>query len=312
MNILITGGTGSLGTKLVDILSTRSDVNITILSRDAHKQAIMLARYPQIRAVLGDIRDRESIMQACEDQDIVVHAAAIKRVERGATDAREFYSVNIQGTLNVAEACRANNVTKALFISSDKACQPTNYYGATKMVGEHLWLVQNNATRHTEFSALRYGNVVESNGSVWHVWQRRLEQNLPLIVRAPEPTRFFLSLDQAAAMVINSLLHMRGGEIFVPGKVRSFSLWDLARIMQAEELWIKEPLGSSEKQHEILVAETEYVEPADDIEEFCGLQLWRIWPKSTPVIYETPPMFHSLEAVQMTGNEVMQRLQNNT
>jgi len=235
-NVLITGGTGSLGSQLIPAFLAEGYF-VSIVSRDPHKQAIQQARHPEVRYILADIRDRERMFRACENQDIVIHAAALKRVERGDTDAREYHSTNVGGTLNVAEACRMNGVNKAIFISSDKAVEPVNLYGMTKAIGERVWLAENSPYSITKFSALRYGNVVESNGSVWHIWQRRIEQGLPLIVREPEPTRFFLSLDNAVSYVQFTIKHMHGAEIFVPASVRTFSLWELAREMQAQKYW---------------------------------------------------------------------------
>lgn len=301
-NVLITGGTGSLGSRLIPTFLAEGYF-VTIVSRDPHKQAIQQAKHPEVKYILADVRDRETMLRACENQDIVVHAAALKRLERGDTDTREYHSVNVGGTLNVAEACRITGVEKAIFISSDKSVESVNLYGMTKAIAERIWLAENTTYRATKFSALRYGNVVESNGSVWHIWQRRIEQDLPLIVRKPEPTRFFLSLADAVNYVQFTIAHMLGGEIFVPARVKAFSLWELAREMQNQDQWEYAPLLPTEKQHEILVAHTEYVEPVEDND-----LMWRIWPSKTPTIYETAPMFNSLEARRMTGKEVIARL----
>jgi len=301
-NVLITGGTGSLGSQLIPTFLAEGYF-VTIISRDPHKQAIQQAKHPEVKYILADIRDREAMLRACEGQDIVIHAAALKRMERGDTDAREYHSVNVGGTLNVAEACRLAGVEKAIFISSDKAVEAVNLYGMTKAVGERIWLAENTPYRATKFSALRYGNVVESNGSVWHVWQRRIEQGLPLVVRTPEPTRFFLSLADAVGYVQFTIKHMQGGEIFVPASVKAFSLWELAREMQHQKYWEYAPLLATEKQDEILAAHTEYVEPVKG-----ETLMWRIWPYRTPTVYETAQMFHSLEAQRLTGKEVIARL----
>ena len=303
-NVLITGGTGSLGSQLIPAFLAEGYF-VSIVSRDPHKQAIQQAKYPDVRYILADIRDRETMLRACEIQDIVVHAAALKRIERGDTDTREYHSVNVGGTLNVAEACRITGVEKAVFIGSDKLVESVNLYGMTKAIGEKIWLAENTPYRATQFSALRYGNVVESNGSVYHIWQRRIEQGLPIVVRTPEPTRFFLSLDNAVSYVLFTIKHMQGGEIFVPASVKAFSLWELARAMQPQAEWQYAPLLPTEKQHEILVAHTEYVEPVENEE-----LMWRIWPQRTPTIYETAPMFNSLEAQRLTSQEIIARLSN--
>jgi UDP-N-acetylglucosamine 4,6-dehydratase len=302
---LISGGTGSLGVALVPVF-LQQNYEVTILSRDFHKQEKLLAQHPSVHTILADICDRDAMLRACEGQDIVVHAAAIKAVNRGDTDARTYYRVNILGTMNVAEACRLNGVAKALFIGSDKQVMPTNFYGMTKSVGSCLWLAEQSPYSPTKFSCVRYGNVVQSNGSVWHVWQDRIAKGLPLIVREPEPTRFFLSLADAVKIVTDALRVMNGGEVFVPSYVPSFSLWDLARKLQPESQWQKEPLGATEKQHEILVAPTEFVEPIFG----QNTDLWRVLPRVSPKVQQTMDMFCSATpSLRLTADEVIKRLQ---
>jgi UDP-N-acetylglucosamine 4,6-dehydratase len=305
MRTLITGGTGSLGQALIPVFLQHGDT-VTVLSRNPHKQAELLNKYPTVHAILGDICDRETMLRACQGQDVVVGAAANKRVERGDTDAREYYRVNVMGALNTAEACRMNGVGKAVFISSDKCVSPCNTYGMTKALGERLWLAEQSAYSPTKFSCVRYGNVVQSNGSVWHVWQDRIAKGLPLIVREPEPTRFFLSLADAVKIVTDALRVMNGGEVFVPSYVPSFSLWDLARKLQPESQWQKEPLGATEKQHEILVAPTEFVEPIFG----QNTDLWRVLPRISPKVQQTMDMFCSATpSLRLTADEVIKRLQ---
>jgi UDP-N-acetylglucosamine 4,6-dehydratase len=302
---LISGGTGSLGTALVPVF-LQQGYEVTILSRDFHKQEKLLAQHPSVRAILADICDRDAMLRACEGQDIVVHAAALKAVNRGETDTRMYHRVNVLGTLNVAEACRINGIDKALFISSDKACASATRYGTTKKIGEDLWLAEQTTHNITKFSCVRYGNVVASNGSVWHVWQDRIAKGLPLIVREPEPTRFFLSLADAVKIVTDALRVMNGSEVFVPSYVPSFSLWDLARKLQPESQWQKEPLGATEKQHEILVAPTEFVEPIFG----QNTDLWRVLPRVSPKVQQTMDMFCSATpSLRLSADEVIKRLQ---
>jgi FlaA1/EpsC-like NDP-sugar epimerase len=303
-NILVVGGTGSLGQALVPVF-LQQGYEVTIVSRDFHKQDKLTTQYPSIHTILADICDRDATLHACENQDIVVHAAAIKAVHHGDTDTRMYHRVNVMGTMNVAEACRLNGIEKAVFISSDKALGPTTY-GITKALGERLWLAEQTIHNITKFSCVRYGNVVQSNGSVWHVWQERIAKGLPLIVREPEPTRFFLSLADAVKIVTDALRVMNGSEVFVPAYVPSFSLWDLARKLQPESQWQKEPLGATEKQHEILVAPTEFVEPIFG----QNTDLWRVLPRVSPKVQQTMDMFCSATpSLRMTADEVIKRLQ---
>ena len=307
MRILITGGTGSLGTQLCKAFHAEGHF-VTVVSRNPHTQALLLAQpYAPQKVILADVCNPEAMLDACAEQDVVIHAAALKRVERGDSDAREYYRVNVNGTLNVAMACRKQGVISALFISSDKACEPCTTYGITKAIAERLWLAEQNqpvATNPTHFACLRYGNVVESNGSVWHLWRNEKMYKRHLVVREPEPTRFFLSLADAVTLVKLSLLYMRGGEIFVPAQVPGFNLWDLAKEIEADTTkWQTLPLLPTEKQHEVLVAPTEYAEPVEQTDA-----MWRILLNRTKDLQVTPSNFSSATAKRLSGAEVIARL----
>lgn len=307
MNVLITGGTGSLGRALTRHFY--ADHNITILSRDPHKQTAMKQDFPNAKYVLGDICDRELMLDLCGEVDTVIHAAALKIVGDAQTNKKEYMRVNVLGALNVAEASRLNGVEKAILISSDKACMPVNFYGKTKALAEDLWLAQNSVYRDSMFTCLRYGNVVSSNGSVWHVWNNAIKNGQNIIVKKPEPTRFMLTMNQAVGLVDGTLKIMRGGEIIVPGKVPSFSLFDLANEMQPDSSkWTFEELLPSEKQHEIMVAETEYYEPTGYSAN--GLDFWRVLPNKTQVYQEVSPLFNSAEARKINGKQVVELLKN--
>jgi len=187
---------------------------------------------------------------------------------------------------------------------------PVTTYGHTKALAERLVLAQNTPYRHTKFSVLRYGNVVSSNGSVYNIWKQNIAQGLPIIVKRPEPTRFILTMDQAVAMVMKSLEIMNGGEVFVPGKVPAFSVWDLANEMQPDTAkWIMEDLLPSEKIHEYMLASTEHIEPVT--EDFTGINLWKIDNSKVPTSYEIPPMFYSAEAKRISGKDVIKLLNAN-
>lgn len=293
MKVLITGGTGSLGQVLSEAFLANGD-QVTVLSRDPHKQAVMKEWLPKASYLLADIGCRESIMCACHGQDIVIGAAALKRVERGETDPREYLRVNVLGAMNTVEAARLCGARKALLISTDKSVEPTTFYGKTKSTAEAIWVANNNGTK---CAALRYGNVVNSNGSVWHVWQDQIAKGLSLTVRDPEPTRFILTIEQAVQLVMDALRWMDGGEIFVPKGVPAFSLHELARNLQLEEQWCREPLGPGEKQHEILVAQGEYVEDVKG-----SRLLAKVWPKLRSDYI--PDEFCSRTAHRLDANEV--------
>lgn len=302
-SVLITGGTGTLGTALTRAFLGRQ-YHVTVLSRDPHHQAIFKDRYPAVRTVLADICDRAAVLDACTGQDIVIHAAALKRVDTGETEIAEFTRVNIEGTRIVAECCEQALVEKALFISSDKAVQPLNFYGVTKAAGERLWCGANGGRARwtTRFTAVRYGNVMGSNGSVLQLWRSRLAAGQPIVVREPGTTRFFMAVEDAVGVVLQALYAMHGGEIFVPRHTPAFALYDLARKVQPDERqWQRQPLGGREKQHERLVAPGECVEPYSD--DFV-----RVWPQEAGG-FEVAQEFCSEHAARLSGDEVIRRLE---
>ena len=296
--ILITGGTGSLGRELSLTLLAQGH-QVTILSRDPHKQAALRNNplFKQAKFVLTDICEYPDVVRACEDQDVIVHTAADKILQMGETDPREVIRVNVNGTETVAEAAIHQGIKKCLFISSDKSPNSSNAYGATKRLGEAIWLSCDRVYRHA-FTALRYGNVCDSAGAVWGIWRDLAAKGLPLTVREPEPTRFFLRKKDAVQLVLWALDEMKGGEILIPANLPAFSLWDLARELQPEATWIREPLGQGEKQHEVLVATEEGVRRLND-------HFWTVAHG-----FEPPDrrIFCSATAPQMTGREVVERL----
>jgi FlaA1/EpsC-like NDP-sugar epimerase len=268
MNVLVTGGTGSLGSVLVPEF-LRLGYNVSILNKDSHKQALARKLYKNhnIRWYLGDICDRDLLMDATRGQDIVVAAAAIKRIEMCAEFSREAMRVNADGTYNTARACVANRVRKCLLISSDKAAESSTFYGSTKHIAEGIWLNHDNGDNQ-QFAAIRWGNCLNSQGSVWGLWSKAKLENKPLIVRDPEPTRFVLNLKYAKKLALDALgiMYKHSKCIFVPGDLPAFSLWDLAKAIEPDEyLWTWQSLLTGEKQHEVLLAKNEYAKQASDL-----------------------------------------------
>lgn len=258
--ILITGGTGSLGTALVSKWYAEGH-QITVLSRNPHRQEAMESQFPQVRFILADICNEGEVYRACIGQDILVHAAALKQVNTGEYHPSEFARVNVQGAITVAEAWHRTHCIvgadyspvlprKALFISSDKACSALNTYGSSKKISESVF-------RKYDYSAIRYGNVVESNGSFLHKWKQAIAEGRPIRVREPEPTRFLLKMNDAVALIEDALdLIDRGGNgIFVPHGLKAFSIWQAAAALKVPLEY--EPLLPYEKRHEQLVAEGE-------------------------------------------------------
>jgi len=260
--VLITGGTGSFGKKYVKTLLERySPKKIIIYSRDELKQFEMQQSYDQecMRYFIGDVRDKERLTQAMNGVDFVIHAAALKQVPAAEYNPMECIKTNINGAENVISAALANNVEKVIALSTDKAANPINLYGATKLVSDKLFVAANNISggHKTTFSVVRYGNVVGSRGSVVPFFEKLIKDGaMALPVTHEEMTRFWITLQDGVDFVLKDFQRMLGGEIFIP-KIPSMRILDLAKAM-APELEINiVGIRPGEKLHEIMC-------PADD------------------------------------------------
>ncbi len=232
--ILVTGGTGTFGRAFVRrLLADPQWTAVMSYARDEVKAAQVVQEFggsKPFKAFIGDVRDPARLRTAMHGVDVVVHAAALKRVDVGAYSPSELVATNIYGTMNVIEAAIASGVGRVVVISSDKAVSATNIYGATKYCAE-TFAVQSNAygyPRGTKVCAVRYGNIVGSRGSVFHIWRDQVEKGLPLTITDARMTRFVMTIEQAVDLVLFSLDTMRGGEVFVP-KLPSASMVDLAQ-----------------------------------------------------------------------------------
>jgi len=259
--VLVTGGTGSFGKKFVEImLNDYHPRRLVIFSRDELKQHDMRASgldHPSLRYFLGDVRDQTRLERAFAGVTIVVHAAALKQVPACEYNPFEAVQTNVIGARNVIDAAINQGVQRTLALSTDKAVNPINIYGATKLCAEKMF-VQANAyagSQDTRFSCARYGNVVGSRGSVIPVFQDQ-KRSGRITITDPRMTRFWLTLDQGVRFVISSIEQMHGGEIFVP-KIPSMRLMDLAQTIapgcEIETIGIR----PGEKLHEVLVSEDE-------------------------------------------------------
>lgn len=271
MRILITGGTGSLGNALVPLLLAGTSADrIIIYSRDEQKQQEMAARLPDSRMVymLGDVRDRERLAMAMHGVDTVIHAAALKIVPRGEFDPSEFVKTNIIGADNVIHAALAAGVSRVLAISTDKAVAPVNLYGATKLAAEKLFVAANAYRRFPfqRFAVVRYGNVAGSRGSVIPLWRAFVASGRPLPVTAMGMTRFWITLPEAAHVVLQALEGMTGGEVFVP-KMPAFRLEDLMVAFGTRVRPVAIGMRPGEKLHEdlITVHESTSVHETDNV-----------------------------------------------
>lgn len=259
--VLITGGTGSFGKSFASaVLNKFKPRKLIIYSRDELKQFEMRHRfdeaaYPALRYFIGDIRDRERLYRAFDGVDVVIHAAALKQVPAAEYNPMEAIKTNVWGASNVIDAAIDRNVKRVIALSTDKAVNPVNLYGATKLCSDKLFVAANNYSgpHGTLFSVVRYGNVVGSRGSVIPFFLNARKTGV-IPVTDKRMTRFWITLDQAVAFVLRSLEMMEGGEIFVP-KIPSMSLMDLAEAIApgCEKRIVG--IRPGEKLHEVMVTE---------------------------------------------------------
>jgi len=260
MKILITGGTGSLGKRLVQtLLDTHPPERLVVFSRDEWKQHEMSREldHPCMRYFIGNVRDRARLYRAFSGIDVVIHAAAMKQVPTAEYNPFEAIKTNILGAQNVIDATIDCKVKKIIALSSDKAVNPINLYGATKLCSDKLFIAANHyAGKHnTKFSVVRYGNVVGSRGSVIPFFQRQAVTGT-LSITDKCMTRFWITLDQAVEFVIESLRRMNGGEVFIP-KIPSMRIVDLAEAICPECKLKEVGIRPGEKLHEVMI-------PADE------------------------------------------------
>ncbi|MEK6531440.1 MAG: UDP-N-acetylglucosamine 4,6-dehydratase (inverting) [Deltaproteobacteria bacterium] len=256
--ILITGGTGSFGKRLTKkILSKYKPKKVIILSRDELKQYEMRLQFKEdcLRFFIGDVRDKDRLYRAFEGVDYVVHAAALKQVPAAEYNPFEAIKTNVIGAQNVIDACVDMGIKKVIALSTDKAANPINLYGATKLCSDKLFISGNSyaGSKPTRFSVVRYGNVVGSRGSVIPLFLR-LKSSGELTVTDERMTRFWITLDQGVDFVLASLNRMKGGEIFVP-KIPTASIMDIAGAV-APACRVKiVGIRPGEKLHETLISE---------------------------------------------------------
>jgi len=258
--ILITGGTGSLGNALTKhILKNHPDIKkLVIYSRDEQKQFLMaqdfpLDQFPQIRFLIGDVRDKERLTRAFKDVDFVIHAAAMKHVHLAEYNPDECIKTNVGGAENVIHAALETNVEHVVALSTDKACAPINLYGATKLTSDKLFVAANNITgwNPIKFSVVRYGNVMGSNGSVIPFFISKKGEGI-LPITDTNMTRFNISLQGGVDMVMHALQHAWGGEIFVP-KIPSYRILDVAKAVAPECEHKVVGIRPGEKVHEEMI-----------------------------------------------------------
>jgi UDP-N-acetylglucosamine 4,6-dehydratase len=264
--ILVTGGTGSFGRRFIEtVLATHTPRKLIVYSRDELKQSEMqldlrerfsAETISRMRFFLGDVRDRARLTLALRGVDIVIHAAALKQVPAAEYNPSECIATNVMGAENVVWACLTNRVRQVIALSTDKACNPINLYGATKLASDKTFVAANNLSGDigTRFSVVRYGNVVGSRGSVVPLFQRLIRQGAKALpVTDARMTRFWITLPEGVNFVLSTLTMMRGGEIFVP-KIPSMKITDLVEAMAPGAGVEVVGIRPGEKLHEMMIS----------------------------------------------------------
>ena len=270
-NILITGGTGFLGRALTKEILKYNPKSIRVFSRDELKHHIVQEMFKDyknkngeqiIRNFVGDVRDYSRVLKATKRADIVIHAAALKRIDMTEYNVEEAIKTNILGSLNIIKACLENNVEKAIFVSTDKACSPMNTYGACKFVSERIFTESNysKGSARTIFTCVRYGNVLESTGSVIPFFVDKMKNNETIPLTDKRMTRFIITSKRAVDLIFQAILYGIGGEVFVP-KLPAMTIPDLIDVLKEKfnvDNEIKEiGIRPGEKIHELMINDSE-------------------------------------------------------
>ena len=260
-SILITGGTGSFGKKFTEIILNRyPDIKrLVIYSRDELKQFDMAQiypedKFPQVRFFIGDVRDRNRFIRACEGIDVIIHTAALKQVPAAEYNPDEFIKTNIGGAQNVIDGALATNVKIVVALSTDKAAAPINLYGATKLVSDKLFIAANNikGKRDLRFSVVRYGNVMGSRGSVIPFFMNKANNGGVLPITHKDMTRFNISLEDGVEMVLWAIENAIGAELFVP-KIPSYTIETMAKAIAPNAKLVDVGIRAGEKLHEEMI-----------------------------------------------------------
>ena len=269
-SVLITGGTGSFGKKFVEtILNRYPEVKrIVIYSRDELKQFELKQKYPhdqypQLRFFIGDVRDADRLKRACEDIDVIIHAAAIKQVDTAEYNPEECIKTNVHGAQNVINAALQTQVKHVVALSTDKACAPINLYGATKLCSDKLFVAANNISgkRDIRFSVVRYGNVMGSRGSVIPFFISKRETGV-IPITHKDMTRFNISLQAGVDLVLFAIGNHLGGEIFVP-KIPSYKIVTVAEAIAPNAKQVVVGIRPGEKLHEEMITVTDSMNTID-------------------------------------------------
>lgn len=299
MTIFVTGATGSFGQSFVKrILEKHNPKKVIIYSRDELKQYEMQQKIPaehanQVRFMIGDVRDRDRLILAMRETDIVIHAAALKQVPAAEYNPMECVRTNIDGAENVVRCALDSKVQKVIALSTDKAANPINLYGATKLASDKIFIAANNLAGSigTKFSVVRYGNVVGSRGSVVPYFVKLKKENAPFIpITDPRMTRFWITIDQGVDFVLSSLELMQGGEVFVP-RIPSMSMIDLAEALAPGIPIQNIGIRPGEKLHEVMITEDDSRMTYELDDRYVILPSFAYWGKK----HEIPNKAHMVK-----------------
>lgn len=286
-NIIITGGSGSLGTAILERAERENwTARFTVIARNESKMNLVRRRFPRVNCVVGDVRDRDHLTVLFKGQDYIIHAAAIKIVPVAEANPREAVLTNIIGSENVAQAAVEAGVRRVVGISTDKACGPT-YYGLTKRLMEGIFR-QANRWGNTEFVLCRYGNVLGSSNSVVPFFMKQKEDNVPFTITDFDMTRFWLSMEQAVDLVLYTLRTANAGVIVVP-KAPAMPVADLARVIDPEREQIEIGIRPGERLHEMLIVREEALHTIEEEKFFYIYPPDYVFPphiKVLPKLYE--------------------------
>lgn len=260
--ILLTGGAGSLGIELLkqfNVLADKPDIRVL----DNNEHALSKITYTNVRKLYGDVSDKERVMKSMHGVDVVIHTAAMKNLEITEYNTSELIKTNIIGTDNVIQCAVDAGVKKVLFISSDKAVEPSSIYGASKLIGEHIALNYNNTQTNTKISILRSGNFLDSRGNVFEIWKEQKENNKLITITDRMCTRYFIETKVLASIILDILKWMCGGEIYIPDNtvLKEYTITDMLihaglHTIQSNEIKYT-GLRKGEKLFEVLYSSTE-------------------------------------------------------
>lgn len=299
--MLITGGAGYLGRAIIQkAVEEQWDCGITIYSTDAVKHGKVLAEFPQVHSVIGDVRDRTTMYNAMVGQDTVIHAAAVKFIDVSEYNSVDTVDVNANGSLNVLNCAAQLSIPRVIGISTDKACHPANAYGASKYLMEKLFQEFSRVHPGTKFNLVRYGNVIDSTASVLSKWRAAYEAGETIKITDPEMTRFWLSPRQAVDFILRAL-ELESGHIYVP-MLAALSLGKIAEYVVGSAQIEIIPVRPGEKKHETLltVEESHYARYLDS-------RAWDLSPTTeerktfdlAPYTSDKAPMFSRSEFISL-------------